>query len=183
MMYGRKTFSLYSWKVLQHLNANCTVQYENCRFGGILLNSPVCPYGILNHIWCLTWFFRSQIAKEESLDFHVKKNSSRSPSRLWHPMYSFENSWQSVFTHFLFWWRALRHRVPQRKFVSWNAVIYWLRSLRDPFFDERFVLIFPNSGPATNHRKRAFGFAVIPITPPSPLINSLFCSWAWSRVE
>ena len=39
VMYGRKTFSLYFLKGFtelrfQHLNADCTVQYENCRFGG-----------------------------------------------------------------------------------------------------------------------------------------------------
>ena len=37
-----------------------------------------------------------------------------------------------------------------------------------------------SSGPATIHLKSAPGVSVIPIPPPSPLINSLFCSWAWS---
>ena len=37
-----------------------------------------------------------------------------------------------------------------------------------------------SSGPTTIHLKSAPGLSVIPIPPPSPLINSLFCSWAWS---
>ena len=43
-----------------------------------------------------------------------------------------------------------------------------------------FFTILASSGPVTIHLKRALGFPVIPIIPPSPLINSLFFSWAWS---
>ena len=47
--------------------------------------------------------------------------------------------------HFLFWCWTLTPWFPQRKIISWNAVIDWLRSLRKPFFYEEFILPLSNS--------------------------------------
>ena len=46
--------------------------------------------------------------------------------------------------HFLFWCWTLRPWFPQRKIISWNAVIDWLKSLRKLFFDEEFILPLSN---------------------------------------
>ena len=42
------------------------------------------------------------------------------------------------------------------------------------------IMALATSGPAIIQRSRALGLSVRPTAPPSPLINALFCSCAWS---